>query len=190
MPKLVDHEARRHKVATAVMEIVSSGGLEAVTVRAVAARTGMSTTTVTHYFVDKDDLMRLVFRLVIERVRARVADAPAGERARALLLQALPLDAERRAEVRVWFSLLGLALARPALAALQRGAYAAWRRELAGALDDEGVRGEIDTMEAAGELIALVDGLSVQAAFDPHALPARRMVALVDEHLGAVRAIG
>ncbi len=187
MPKIVDHETRRRQVAIAVARIVSTGGLEAVTVRAVAAQTGMSTTTVTHYFAGKDDLLRLAFGLVIARVRARLADVPAGERARALLLQALPLDAERRDEARVWFSFLGLALARPVLAAEQRAAYADWRRELARALREEGLRPGVDADDAARALIALVDGLAVQASFAPRALPARRMVALVDAHLGAVR---
>jgi AcrR family transcriptional regulator len=171
MPRLVDHEERRARVAAAVWSVVSAEGLEAVTVRRVAAETGMSTSVVSHYF----------------RARARAeAEARAtggGGRARALLVTALPLDAARRTEARIWFSFLGLALVRPELAAEQRGAYRAWRAALADALRAEGLHPGLDAEAEAAALIALVDGLAVQAAFEPRRLPGTRQVALLDERL-------
>jgi AcrR family transcriptional regulator len=189
MPRVVDHEQRRAEVAAAVWRVVSRDGLEAVTVRRVAAETGMSTSVVSHYFADKDDLLRLAFRLVVERGRARVeAQARAGSagRARALLVTGLPLDAERRAEARVWFSFLGLALTRPDLAVEQRAAYRAWRGALAAALRDEGLPERLDADAEAAALIALVDGLAVQAAFAPRQVPPARQLALLDARLAAV----
>jgi AcrR family transcriptional regulator len=187
MPRVVDHEQRRAEVAAAVWRVVSAEGLEAVTVRRVAAETGMSTSVVSHYFAGKDDLLRLAFGLVVERGRARAqAAAPGAGLARALLTTALPLDAERRTEARIWFSFLGLAVHRPELAAEQRRAYAAWRAALAAALRDEGLRAGRDAEAEATGLIALVDGLAVQAAFEPGRLPARRQLALLDERLAAL----
>jgi AcrR family transcriptional regulator len=183
MPRVVDHEARRAEVVAALWRVVSRDGLEAVTVRSVAAETGMSTSVVSHYFAGKDELLRLAFRLVLDRGLARAGAAPAGERARALLVSALPLDAERRAEARIWFSFLGLAVSRPDLAAEQRHVYRAWRTALAGALRHDGLRAGLDAEAEAGALIALVDGLTVQAAFEPWRLPRRRQLALLDERL-------
>jgi AcrR family transcriptional regulator len=183
MPRVVDHQARRAEVAAAVWRIVARDGVEAVTVRAVAAETGMSTSVVSHYFADKADLLRLAFHLVVERTRARALTAPAGGRARALLAAALPLDDERRTEARIWFSLLGLAIARPELAADQQRTYAAWRTALAAALREEGLRPGLDAEAAAAALIGLVDGLTVQAAFAPAVLPPERQLALLDERL-------
>jgi AcrR family transcriptional regulator len=187
MPRLVDHEERRARVAAAVWSVVSAEGLEAVTVRRVAAETGMSTSVVSHYFAGKDELLALAFRLVVDRARARAeAEARAtggGGRARALLVTALPLDAARRTEARIWFSFLGLALVRPELAAEQRGAYRAWRAALADALRAEGLHPGLDAEAEAAALIALVDGLAVQAAFEPRRLPGTRQVALLDERL-------
>jgi len=57
MPRIVDHEERRAEVAAAVWRIVSRDGLEAATVRRVAAETGMSTSVVSHYFAGKDELV-------------------------------------------------------------------------------------------------------------------------------------
>lgn len=180
MPKMVDHDVRREELAAAVWRLVSREGLEAATTRRVAAEAGWSTGALAHYFAGKEDLLRFAFGLVVERWRSRVAAAGEADRARAMLMAALPLDAERRAEVRIWFSFLGLALARPELAAEQRDAYRRWRAALADALRE---RGHADPQGDATALIALVDGLSVQAAFEPRSLPARRLVELVDESL-------
>jgi AcrR family transcriptional regulator len=185
MPRVVDHEARRADVAAAVWRIVARDGVDAITVRGVAAETGMSTSVVSHYFADKDDLLRLAFHLVVERTSTRLAQAEAGGRARALLVSALPLGDEQRTEARIWFSLLGLAIARPELAADQRRTYAAWRAAVAGALRDEGLDPGRDAESEAAALIALVDGLTVQAAFaptEPELAPAR-LLRLVDERL-------
>ncbi len=187
MPKVVDHEERRAEVAAAVWRIVSRDGLEAATVRRVAAETGMSTSVVSHYFAGKDDLLRLAFRIVVERGRERaVADSATGGRARALLITALPIDAERRAEARVWFAFLGLAVSRPDLADDQRRAYTAWRGAVATALREDGLPDEADAETEAAALIALVDGLTVQATFAPRKMPAARQVALLDERLTAL----
>jgi AcrR family transcriptional regulator len=188
MPRVVDHEERRAQVAAAVRRVVSADGLEAVTVRRVAAETGMSTSVVSHYFAGKDDLVRLAFRLVLDRGRARAeAHARAGAgRVRALLTTGLPLDAERRTEARIWFSFLGLALTRPELAADQRSAYRAWRAAVAEALRDAGLPADRDADAEAAALIALVDGLAVQAVFEARRLPAGRQRALLDARLAAL----
>jgi AcrR family transcriptional regulator len=183
MPRVVDHEERRASVAAAVWRIVAREGVEAVTVRRVAAETGMSTSVVSHYFAGKDDLLQLAFHLVVERTATRARQAAPGERTRALLAAALPLDDERRTEARIWFSLLGLAIARPELAADQRRTYAQWRDAVAEAMRDEGLDPRADALAEAAALIGMVDGLTVQAAFAPGELPPERQLALLDERL-------
>jgi hypothetical protein len=134
---------------------------------------------------------------VADRVGRRLAaaaertDEPL-ELARTWLVQGLPLDAERQAEVRVWFAFLGLALARPELARAQRLTYRAWRGRVAALLQEAQRRGQIradvDCSAAAAALVAVVDGLAVQATFEPRALSSRRQAELVDQHLDALRA--
>jgi AcrR family transcriptional regulator len=191
MPKVVDHEQRREELAAAVWGLASRDGLEAVTIRAVAAEAGWSTGALHHYFSDKEELLLFAFQTVAERVGRRVAAAREVateplELVHELLAIGLPVDAERRAETRAWFAFLGLALTRPPLARAQRLAYRAWRGMVADALREAQERGEVDAgidvdREAAG-LVALVDGLAVQATFEPRALDAR----LVEERLGAL----
>jgi AcrR family transcriptional regulator len=196
MPKLVDHEQRREELAAAVWRLASRDGLEAVTIRNVAAEAGWSTGALHHYFADKEELLLFAFQTVADRVGRRVAAArkSAGaplELARSLLVMGLPLDADRRAEVRVWFAFLGLALTRPPLARAQRLAYRAWRALVADALREAQERGELDAHidpdREAVALVALVDGLAVQASFEPRALGGGRMEALVDARLAELR---
>jgi AcrR family transcriptional regulator len=197
MPKVVDHEERRAELAAAVWRLASRDGLEAVTVRRVAEEAGWSTGAVVHYFSDKEDLLLFAFGTVANRVQGRLSEAAEQiteplALARAWLVEGLPVDAERQAEVRVWFAFLGLALTRPAFARAQRLTYRAWRGRVADLLREAQQRGEVradvDCAAQAAALVALVDGLAVQATFEPRALGARRQTELVDAHLDALRA--
>ena len=197
MPKLVDHEGRRSELAAAVWSLVSREGLEAVTVRRVAEEAGWSTGALVHYFHDKEDLLLFAFRTVADRVGRRLAQAEERtneplELARGQLMEGLPLDRERQAEVRVWFAFLGLALTRPVLARTQRVTYRAWRERVADRLreaqESGDVRADVDCAAEAAALVALVDGVAIQATFEPRALSARRQMELVDAHLDALRA--
>jgi TetR/AcrR family transcriptional regulator, transcriptional repressor of bet genes len=196
MPKVVDHEERRAQLGAAVWRLAARDGLEAVTVRRVAEEAGWSTGAVVHYFSDKEELLLFAFRTVADRVGRRLAAATERtsaplELARAQLVEGLPLDSEREAEVRVWFAFLGLALTRPALARAQRLTYRAWRERVADLLLEAQRRGElradVDCAAAAAALVAVVDGLAIQATFEPRALSARQQAELVDGHLDALR---
>lgn len=195
MPKLVDHEERRAELCAAVWRLASREGLEAVTVRRVAQEAGWSTGAVVHYFSDKEDLLLSAFQTVADRVSHRLARLEERtteplELARAWLVEGLPVDADRKAEVRVWFALLGLALTRPALARAQRLTYRAWRGRVAELLREAqtagALRADVDCPAAAAALVALVDGLAIQATFEPRAISGARAVALVDAHLDAL----
>ena len=197
MPKIVDHEERRAELCAAVWRLASREGLEAVTVRGVAQEAGWSTGAVVHYFSDKEDLLLSAFQTVADRVSRRLEKLEAQKTeplglARAWLVEGLPLDAGRKAEVRVWFALLGLALTRPALARAQRLTYRAWRGRVAELLREAQaagvVRADVDCPAAAAALVALVDGLAIQATFEPRAVSGARAVELVDAHLDALRA--
>ena len=196
MPKVVDHEERRAELAAAVWRLASSDGLEAVTVRRVAEEAGWSTGAVVHYFADKEELLLLAFSTVADRVRTRLAEAAEQtteplDLVRAWLVEGLPIGGERQAEVRVWFAFLGLALTRPDFARAQRLTYRAWRGRVADLLRDAqehgDIRADVDPSAAAAALVAVVDGLAIQATFEPRALSATRQTELVDLQLDALR---
>ena len=58
MPKQVDREERRRDIAAAVLRIVTTRGVEAASLRTVAAEAGVSMGAVQHYFTTKDEMLR------------------------------------------------------------------------------------------------------------------------------------
>jgi TetR/AcrR family transcriptional regulator, transcriptional repressor of bet genes len=196
MPKVVDHEQRREELAAAVWRLASRDGLDAVTIRAVAKEAGWSTGALHHYFADKEELLLFAFRTITDRVGRRVAAARETARdplelVRELLAIGLPLDTERCDETRVWFAFLGLSLTRPALARDQGAAYGQWRRLVASAIEQAQAEGELDAAidppREAAALVALVDGLAVQAMFEAGGPSAERQLELLDARIAELR---
>ena len=104
MPKVVDVEVRRAELAGAVWSLAAREGVEGLTVRGVAAEAGWSTGALVHYFTGKEELLLFAFETVAARAgeRMRSPRRPCAARPRAAVLaEGLPLDAERRSEVRV-----------------------------------------------------------------------------------------
>lgn len=72
MPRQVDHATRRAELAAAVWSLVARGGLEAVSLRSVAAEAGVSMGRVQHYFATKDDLLLDALRHAHRRMEVRI----------------------------------------------------------------------------------------------------------------------
>ena len=122
MPRTVDVIERRARVAAAARAVIAREGLDAASVRRVAAEAGNSTTVVTHYFADKQALLVAAvedaYRAVAARMAAHSGDGSGGlTTLRAVLLETLPLDAERTAESRMWMAFWSMAVTQPALRA-------------------------------------------------------------------------
>ncbi len=138
-----------------------------------------------HYFDNRDGLLlaafRLVFEEVMERMQATLAAGPDPTRALiAALQQAIPIDARQRSEAIVWFSFLGLAAGQPALRNEAKLRYTMWVdvvEQAVAAVFADHRPAEVDARRIARVLVSHVDGLTVQALFDPTGLPVRRLKA-------------
>lgn len=97
MPRTVDHGERRSELTDAVARIAARDGLQAVTMRAVAAEAGVSLRLVQYYFENKHGLLIGAMRRLEEqsnaRWRARLSNT-ADPRAmlHAFISEALPTD--------------------------------------------------------------------------------------------------
>jgi AcrR family transcriptional regulator len=60
----VDHEQRRRDIAEIAIDLIAREGLEAATVRRIAAEAGSSTAAITHYFGDKRELLLWTFQVL------------------------------------------------------------------------------------------------------------------------------
>ncbi|CAM5387878.1 hypothetical protein SGRIM128S_03563 [Streptomyces griseomycini] len=102
------------------MRLAATRGLEAVSLRHVAAEAGSLPGMVQHYFRTKDEMMGFALEMVMDRIeeRSRAALTPGSPReiVRALLLQILPLDETRRLEGHVGLAFLAYAAVKPAMA--------------------------------------------------------------------------
>ncbi|MFE7526617.1 TetR/AcrR family transcriptional regulator [Kitasatospora sp. NPDC057542] len=185
MPKQVDHEGRRRRIAEAVCLLVDEHGLEGVTLRDVATRAEVSMGAVQRCFRTKEEMLLSALthigERVAERVRSRLAAGPAQSAASELGLVAgevALLREEHRAEARIWLAFVAGAAVNPALAASLRGSYAALE-ELMVRLVDEAAGGAVTARTEARTLLALADGLTA------HVLVGHRTVAEAEEILHA-----
>ena len=71
-------ENRRASLIAATQELVAEGGPEAATVRAIAARAGVTPGLIRHYFQSKDELTRAAYRSLMDGMTAKGSDALEG----------------------------------------------------------------------------------------------------------------
>jgi AcrR family transcriptional regulator len=168
MPKKVDHLQRRALIADALVRVAARQGLEAVSLRHVAAEAGVSAGMVQHYFRTKDEMMAFALSAVREvneaRITAAVAelgDNPAPrDLLRAMIRAVLPLDDESRRYGRVAIAFLAYTSVRPE-------AGAGLRTESGQMIDfvADLIRtgsSTADPVGAAGALLAVMEGLGMQ----------------------------
>lgn len=191
MPKQVDHERRREQLAAALWRLVLREGIEAASVRRVAAEAGWSTGSLRHYFDTQPRLLAFAMELVMRRVSGRLAALPrdGGPRALAqrLLHEVLPLDAERRAEMQVWLAFTAQSLVEPGLRELRDRSHAALRSLCRAAVN---VLGAPCPEREAERLHALVDGLALHAVLDPATTTPERQIEILSGALDALGAHG
>ena len=192
MPKIVDYDERRLELADATARLIARGGLGAATMRDVATEAGLTTGSVTHYFADKRELLLFTFNASLQRRRAR-RDTPSlatpAEALRTSLLCALPLNDDRRRHWMVTVAFCALAAGDEELAAVQRTAYREFREWVMAQLVECGFAVDLAQSEAEW-LIALVDGVAVQALFDQESWPAARQSAVLEQALDSIECVG
>ena len=127
----VDHQQRRRHIGEAVLRLIASRGLEAASLRNVAAEAGVSMGTVQHYFTSKQEMLDFAQRHNYERATVRIpqliAAVPEPRSARALLLalliDLLGLEGEsREGGARLGAAMLAYAVIDPQAAATARTA--------------------------------------------------------------------
>jgi TetR/AcrR family transcriptional repressor of bet genes len=189
MPKAVDSEERRHELTDAAARVIARSGIAAATMREVAAEAGWTTGTLTHYFTDKHDLLLRTFQASLEGRRAQRPErelVSPDATLRLSLARALPLDEDTRRHWMVTIACCSQASGDPELAVAQRDAYRDHRAHVTALVGRSTGEQGADAEGTAERLIALTDGIALQALFDPESWPPRRQLAALDEALATL----
>ena len=180
MPKIVDIQERRAELAAAAAQLIARAGVGAATMREVAAEAGWTTGALTHYFSDKRELLLFTFRSSLAQRHAN-RNARATLDPRSALLQALegalPRDEDGRRHWMVTIAFCAQAAGDEELSAAQRDAYREFRARVAELAVQSGVATDVASLRVAEQLIAVANGIAVQALFDPSSWPSDRQLA-------------
>jgi AcrR family transcriptional regulator len=172
VPKRVDHDLRRRQIGEALLRIASTQGLQAASMREVAAEAGVSLRLVQYYFHTKNELLLGALAYLGEQLSARVQDrirsfgTPPTPRGvlYGTLTAILPTDEESRRLTKTYAAYYALVLAEPELAAEHGATYPdALERFLTGYLrtaqETAQVDPSLDAQTVVAGLLALTNGL-------------------------------
>lgn len=190
MPRFVDVEERREELTDAAARLIARAGIGAATMRDVAAEAGLSTGSLTHYFADKRELLLCTFQASLARRRVVGGTRPTepAQALRASLEGALPLDDDRRRHWMVTVAFCAQAAGDDELAVAQRDAYREFRDNVTRLVEKAELASGAEAQSLAERLIATVDGIAVQALFDPETWTPHRQLDTLDAAMSRLTA--
>ncbi len=191
MPKIVDHEQQKIKVAEAAWRVIRRAGIENASVRNVAQEAGISPGSMRHYFSTQAELFSFSMSLVSERVTARITslsfDRPILEATKDVLRELVPLNEESRSEMEVWLAFVSKSLSEPSLRDHAERVYGELRSAMllvVRVLVEYGFAPKHTNIEEEAERMhVFVDGVALHGLTYPNQMPPDRMERLLDEYL-------
>jgi AcrR family transcriptional regulator len=187
----IDTEARRRELGEALWRVVVREGIEAASVRKVAAEAGVSKGSLRHVFPSQSELLTFAMQLTIDEVRRRVAAAEVSGDVRAIVEQRLQsllvLDHETRAVFDVWLAFSARACADSNLRPLRDETHTQVRNLCHESLETLRAQGRtrrgLDLGYETERLHALIDGLATHATLDPAGTTPERQIEILSRHL-------
>lgn len=181
----VTHDDRRQRIAEVAFDLIAREGPEAATIRRIAAAVGYSTTIVTHYFADKQQLLLWGWRRLIDQAgeRADAVLAADPDDLTGLLTAMSAADDVVLRDWRVYFAFLEWAARDPLFVEPLNDSMDGTVGQVA-ALIRRRAPDCADPVAAARLLMALVQGLSLQRVMQPDSWTSAEMRAAIDEALG------
>jgi TetR/AcrR family transcriptional regulator, transcriptional repressor of bet genes len=160
----VDHDERRRRIAEVTVDVISREGLEAATIRRIAAELHGPTKVVTHYFADKQQMLVWAYRSLAEQSHRYLDEVVARDPTDivAALLAMTAVDESQGVLWRVYIAFWDRAARDPFFAELQRAQIDLTLKRIARIIRAR--NGEREDVESVSRrLNALVQGISLLA---------------------------
>ncbi|MET0342136.1 MAG: TetR/AcrR family transcriptional regulator [Polyangiales bacterium] len=164
---------RRQRILALTWRLIAREGMQAASMRAIAAEAGYANGALAYYFSGKDDLVRASYEYVFAQTAARIAGATAGRSGLAALEklcdEVLPLDEEKLLEARIVLPFWTNAQHDRALAQIHEEGMVAWRAQMRRHLREAQKLGEIaraterKVAVQVEQLLAMLSGAQVLA---------------------------
>lgn len=189
MPKAIDHDQRRREIIDATWGLIVRGGLEAATMREIAAEAGFANGALKHYFPGKDEIITGAYERAMEGVISRLGDSAADLRGmdalQAIVKATTPLDDESRESARVLLAFWERGLASATISDSYQGHLANWHRDLghlvAACRAEGSIRTSTSDEEIVQELILLNVGATALSAIGPQYAQPAALERLLDD---------
>lgn len=167
-------EKRREALISAAQELVAEGGPKAATVRAIAARAGVTAGLIRHYFASKEELSQAAYRALMDRMTDDsghvLDDAPPDPLARLAVFVAgslRPPVVDGKA-VGLWAGFIHQVRSDPALLAVHEASYLRFRNALQALIADlHRPRDDAQLRRDAIACNAVIDGLWLEGSVLP-----------------------
>ncbi len=159
---------KRDVFAASVLDLIVRGGIQAVSIRTVAADSGWSVGALQKTFSTKEDLLRAAVDLVVSRAETRMDAIPFDgdpvDYLVRMIEETLPLDPLRREEAITWNAFAAEAVHTPWIAEILMSQDQRISEQLAEALRTFGTS---QPKAAAAGIIAVSDGFALRLLYDP-----------------------
>jgi len=195
MPRIVDHAERRDEIALVACRVVASQGFDGASMVRIAREAGSTTGMLAHYFDSKQDIIIAALRLILRRIEERLSRPPEGDTRPdllELLLEALPIDAQRRIECAFWITFWGQVTADKRLKRINSWVHREYlrlfERCLAGSWREWPLWPATTREQVLRSLVTFINGLTASAVANPGDWPPQKQVAQLRLQVELLRA--
>jgi AcrR family transcriptional regulator len=187
---------RRAQILRAAREVVSAGGLQALTYARLESKLAFTRGVITHHFRNKAEIVEAMLRSAVREIDQATLQAvtetqDAEERLRRTIAYNVNGFLDRRDSAKVLISFVGQAQRDPQIAAFTDSFLARWRRWTAAMLQagvSEGTFRVHDSEALAAVMVGQILGIVVQELTAPGSIEVERSVeAACDAYLYGVR---
>src|SRR5579864_2249699 len=153
MPPPVDHDEKRRRVIEVASRLLAKSGLGALTVRDVPREAGYSTTIVTHYFKNEDELLTPIFKYNHARFVTITDEAlrKSGSDLKAFMTSVMLLEDHSIQWWHVWFAYIAQLDSHPKISSIHRDFTQAQRERWVVILNSMTARGLLKGAQSASE---------------------------------------